>query len=57
MNKIKLEIEAFEVEQRLGNELAKGDTLKADEDLCYILLPKEFSNKNIVCILTEEFDR
>ena len=57
MNKVKLEIEAFEVQQRLGNELAKGDILEADEDLCYILLPKEFSNRNVVCILTEEFNR
>jgi len=57
MQKTKFEVEGYEVEQRLGEELAKGDNLKADEDLCYILLPKEYSNRNIVCILTEDTNR
>lgn len=53
MEKSKITLEGYEIEQRTGEELAKGDKFNADEDLCYILLPKEYAGKNIVCILTE----
>jgi hypothetical protein len=54
MNKAKFTIEGYALEQRYVNELAKGDTIKADEDLGYILLPKEYANKNIACIITHQ---
>lgn len=34
-------------------ELAKGEKLKIEEDLCFILLPKEWAGKNIVLVRTE----
>lgn len=51
---IEIKLKGYQVEQRKGEELAKGESLKADEDLCYILLPKEYSCKNFVCILTDD---
>lgn len=54
MQKAEIKISGYEIRQRYGEELAKGDSLKADEDLCYILLPKNYAGKNIACILTSE---
>jgi hypothetical protein len=51
--KAKFEIEGYEVTQRHPEELAKGEKLRIDEDLCFILLPKEWSGKNVVLVRTE----
>ena len=54
MQKATFTIEGFELEQRYVEEFAKGQSLKADEDCGYILLPKEYAGKNIACIITSE---
>lgn len=54
MEKVEFTVKGYELEQRIGETLEKGETLDADEELCYLLLPSEYADKNIVCILTEE---
>jgi len=54
MEKAEFKIKGYVLEQRYAEELAKGGSLKADEDICYILLPKEYSGKNIACVVTSE---
>jgi len=54
MNPVEFTIRGYEVTQRKPETLKKGENLKIDEDLCFILLPREWSGKNVVLIKTED---
>lgn len=56
MHRMEFTVKGYEVTQRKPEEMKKGEKLKIDEDLCFILLPKEWTGKNVVLIKTEDDD-
>lgn len=50
---MKIEIEGIEVVQRKAELIKKGEKIRCDEELCFVLLPSDWVQSNIVLIKTD----